>query len=279
MRRYVVFSACAAALGVLAPARASAQQSSVYNWEGFYAGAHLGRAFGGTTFQSAITPGTPASELPDPAIFPSQVSSYSDMNSSVGGIQAGYDLFLSRVLIGIEADASLIKALDSSSVSVASPVSGSVYTFRDDLKSYYITTLRPRIGTPIWRALVYGTGGAALSTLTATNHFTGTGAGLAKPVFENSSVTQAIIGWTAGGGVETRLSSRISLRLEYLYTSFGDVSSDGNKVYPLTPPAPERACGTGGVQRQCFSHKANLDSNTIRLGLNYHLDFASDPLQ
>ena len=56
--------------------------------------------------------------------------------------------------------------------------------------------------------LVYGTGGVAVSRMEVTN--------------AAGSDTNTMVGWTAGAGVDAKLTEQIFGRLEYRYTDFGN---------------------------------------------------------
>jgi outer membrane immunogenic protein len=57
-----------------------------------------------------------------------------------------------------------------------------------------------------------------------------------------------LLGWTAGGGIETMFSPRLSAKLEYLYVDLGR-----GDVIP----------GTAGT-------RGDFRTNIVRAGLNYH---------
>lgn len=110
-------------------------------------------------------------------------------------------------------------------------------------------TARGRLGLLLAPTfLVYGTGGFAYANI-ARN-----GAGF--------SLSGSQTGWSAGGGMEFLLSPAWSMKMEYLYTNVAGtfskyINNYSSTVYPLS------------------NHNA---WNTVRLGLNYHLDFNPSPL-
>ncbi len=69
-------------------------------------------------------------------------------------------------------------------------------------------SLRARAGIALDRFLLYGTGGVAATDLQLT------GGGV--------SDDQALWGWTAGAGVESKLTNNITARVEYRYTDYQD---------------------------------------------------------
>jgi outer membrane immunogenic protein len=69
-------------------------------------------------------------------------------------------------------------------------------------------SLRGRAGyAPNDRLLVYGTAGAAAKSLKVTT-----------PV---SSDQNAVYGWTAGAGIDAKLTDKVFARVEYRYTDYG----------------------------------------------------------
>jgi outer membrane immunogenic protein len=315
MRWIVSLTACAAALGLLASAHdVSAQQNQQqnwsgggYNWSGFYGGGNLGGAFGGSDFLSGLGRGVPFFEgqfypgFADPAtpgIIAAYRNNYVDVKSFTGGVQGGYNFWAGGVLLGIEADLNFLNAKKSKTTTATGfndPVLGAAtYKFTNEIDANYIASLRPRIGIPFGGMLLYATGGVALTTLKYDHHFVGSGGGYANNVIgpfsitENASESATKVGWTLGGGVELPLGPNVSVRTEYLFTKFGNISSDDNKISPLLPNStldfpchtPNANIGTPGgtpsfypppnpTPRQCFDHKADLLLHSLRLGLNF----------
>jgi opacity protein-like surface antigen len=222
------------------------------------------------------------------------------------------------MLIGLEADITLLNgkkrktttAPGLSGVANVDPVDGSdlppsttIYTFNSEIEANYIASVRPRVGVLVGTGLLYATGGVALTTLKYDHSLRASG-GLFNGLFEDAHVSETKVGWTAGGGLELPIASNATLKFEYLFTSFGSISTNDNKIFPLGPfgtilatqqgivleprinDAPEVACGVdtgqgssrffGGpappnpsTPRQCFNHKADFFLHNLRLGLNF----------
>ena len=138
---------------------------------------------------------------------------------------------------------------------VAAP--GVPFTTSSSVETDWLFTARGRLG---WMAtpglLIYGTGGLALTHIKVANAFSesivpnpGSGAG-------SNSVTK--VGWTLGGGVEWKLVSNWTVKAEYLYVDFGNVSSS----LAVT-------CATcAGASSQLIT-SSDLTAHIVRLGLNY----------
>jgi len=185
--------------------------SSAYNWTGFYAGGHLGVAWGNSSWTAA--PGiTGSTNLFQP------IDTFNESGSFFTGIQAGYKYMLpTRVLMGAEIDASFpsfpsLAGLTIGGISnFASPTLGAV--------SYSETvhasgTMRGRIGYAPGDWLFYATGGFAWTynqqTLTQ----------LASGTSQSPFIWR--LGWAVGAGVEVPVAPHWTARLEYLFTDFGN---------------------------------------------------------
>ena len=90
-----------------------------------------------------------------------------------------------------------------------------------------------KVGAPLGDTLVYGTAGAAMTSLRDTSSAEGPDGW--KP------------GWLLGAGVEQKFNEQISGRVEYNYTRTGDVRSFN---------------GTS-------TNETNLSDHTIKAGVNY----------
>ena len=196
----------------------------VYDWTGLYFGGHVGYARGKA--QTTLTD------------FNTQPDNFgSSFGSLTGGIQAGYNyVFPSRILLGVEADASFMNYLSADDVawSRATAVANTAE------KVDYMATLRGRLGYAFPHWMIYATGGYAWSL----------GRYLQNPGLTDD-IDKALHlhgGWALGGGAEFAISRNWTARLEYLYRTFGH----GDVTFPS---------GT--------SVESSFDVQSVRLGLNY----------
>ena len=223
-----------------------------YNWNGFYAGGHLGVAWGNSNW---TTPNGPSGSTN----FFQPIDTFNEGGSWLEGIQGGYSYMLpNRWLIGGEVDASfpsfqtLPSGVNPFGVSVGgtssftSPTLGAV-SFTETMLSE--GTVRARFGYAPGHWLFYVTGGFAWS-------------------YDQQSLTQVAtgnaetpflwrLGWTAGAGVEAPIAPHWTARLEYLFKDYGRFTS----LY------------SGGAQ----PISSNLTLNELRFGLNYQ--FGGNPAQ
>jgi high affinity Mn2+ porin len=225
------------------------------DWTGWYVGAHVGVTRGFSDWSSTpIGPGGPASngsfDLPFHFDFMAGTGSY------VAGLQGGYNrVFPSRLMLGVEADASFPNSdvVNPFSVrgsqTVSSPLIGQV-TYSEAVIHH--GSIRGRIGYAFDQFLLYGTGGFAWTYDQVTrSQEVSPASGLVAAGTEEPALFWRL-GWAAGIGVEIPVTKRWSAKAEFLETGFG------------------RKTTQFGVTADAFT--SDLAMQSIRFGLNYHLD-------
>ena len=214
-----------------------------FNWTGFYAGGHLGYAWGSSNWTGPSVAGS--LDLAQP------VDTFAETGSFFEGLQAGYNYMLpNRVVIGAEIDASFPAFQNLAGISIGgisnftSPTLGAVSYSETVLSS---GTVRGRIGYAPGNWLFYATGGFAWSydQLTLTQL---TGGATDMPFLWR-------LGWAAGAGVEVPILPHWTARLEYLFTDYGTSSV-------LFANAGQR-------------FNSDFSPQELRAGLNYQ--FGNDP--
>src|SRR5208282_3893313 len=89
-----------------------------FNWTGFYAGGHLGYAWGSSNW-TASTPGVPIPSLSGSFGLFQPFDGFKDTGSFFEGLQAGYNYMLpNRLVIGGEADVSFPSFPNGAGISV-----------------------------------------------------------------------------------------------------------------------------------------------------------------
>jgi high affinity Mn2+ porin len=251
---FVMAMGGARAIGADGPTYKPVKTSAVarhYDWTGLYVGSNFGYATGYSRW-SATEPGMAIPALAGSLDLFKAFDGFKGTGSYYLGLQGGYNyMFGSRLLIGIEADASFPSNIHGIQT-ISSTLTGQA-TYEQMVQ--WSNTVRGRIGYAPGHWLVYATGGLAWTY----DQFTRTqivgasdpssvapGQGTAEPKF-----IVGRRGWAAGGGIELALSSKWTARLEYLYTQFGvrDVYFPG--------------------AAQAFD--SNLSVQSIRLGFNYRI--------
>lgn len=181
------------------------------NWQGVYGGVHLGYGFG-------------TAEVGQP------LSVSTDNSGGLGGFHLGYNWQNGAWLLGVEGDLSASWANGTATNTSGVEVSAG---------TAWLSSMRVRGGYTFGSLLLYGTGGVALSrtTLAVTD---GSWAGKADDL---------LMGWVIGAGIDYKLSSNISTRIEALHYRFSD------KEIPAF----------GGIVPY------SADQTVIRAGLTLHL--------
>lgn len=178
--------------GQVAAADLSVIPQSVFNWGGFYAGAHLGGGWADSDI--SFTNGNATSP---------------DGNGVLGGLQIGYNYMMTpQWLIGIEGDFTWT-GIDGSAV-CPNPV------FACDFDVDWLASIRGRLGYVWDNVMLYGTVGVAFASTDYNAYTIATGV----PFGPGSSVDQT--GIAAGAGIAFALTPNLTGRVEYLYYGFDD---------------------------------------------------------
>jgi outer membrane immunogenic protein len=157
----------------------------VYNWTGFYAGAHAGVG-------------------------------WSDGDSGfIGGGQVGFNYQINQWVLGVEGDIAGTTIKDSVSATVVGP--GAVLTGNAEASLDWVSTLAPRVGYAFNNWLVYGKVGGAWA------HASGTvSTAINGMQFGSISVDETVSGWMLGIGAEYALSNNWTAKIEYNMMDFGN---------------------------------------------------------
>ena len=197
------------------PPRPYADKMGDVNWSGAYGG-----VFGGG---ATLTPKTKGG---------AGGSTKFDASGALGGLYAGTNFMVyNRVMLGFEGTT----AYTDISGSGAEPGG------RTSFRNYVQADLRGRAGYAFGNVLPFVAAGVVFGRSEQIDQATGSQRGRV-----NSEA------FTVGGGLDYRITERVSLRGEYLY-----VSSFNNKLVSLN------GCGT------C---KQDYDGNIFRIGAAYHFE-------
>jgi high affinity Mn2+ porin len=217
---------------------------AAYDWSGFYAGGHLGYAWG-SSYWTGTTPAAPAPSSSGSIDLFQPFDAFKDTGSYFEGLQAGYNYMLpNRVVVGAEADVSFPSFPNSAGISIGgtstlSPASVASGSYSETVLSF--GTVRGRIGYAPGSWLFYATGG-----------FAWTYDQLSLTLLANGTTEAPFLwrlGWAAGAGIEVPVAAHWTARLEYLFTDY-DISS---------------VTFLSGAQRI----DSNLSLQELRAGLNY----------
>jgi outer membrane immunogenic protein len=194
----------------------------LFSWTGFYAGANVGYGWGSGEGDIAIN-GVGSGPLSG------------DSTGFLGGVQAGYNWQLSAIVFGAEAD------LQYSTTKGDISGSPGASTLTAETRDPWFGTFRGRLGYASDRWLMYLTGGGVYGESKLSGTVSPGGGG-------GFDASQTYWSWTFGGGFETSMWDRWSIKLEYLYVGT-----------PSDLPVPPR---TAAINYDVTSH-------IVRTGLNY----------
>lgn len=176
----------------LSPAIVGDRAAELRDWSGAYVGASVGYGKGVADRQFADLPFTYAED---------------DLSGMLGGVQTGYNIQISNLLLGIEGN------IDWAALST----SGAPDALPRDIN--WMAGVVGRVGFVSDRVAVYGMAGLVAADTTVES-FLGEGA------------TAVETGWTVGVGIEAMLTGNMSVKLEYAHSSFE------TDRYDFTDPAP-----------------------------------------
>jgi outer membrane immunogenic protein len=217
-----------------------------HSWAGFYLGGNAGYGWSNNRVDgiSTIVDGAAVN-------FP---SARFGADGALAGGQVGYNWQSARWIVGVEADlqwTNIERDLRFPQSFFGIP-SGDYHTdVSSELK--YFGTARGRIGYAFdaaWRPMIYATAGVAYGRVESTLSFPYTSG---APLQYTASDSRNHVGWTLGAGLESRLTERLSAKLEYLYVDFGQE----NYKFRITGTAD-------------WNWREGLDFHVVRFGLNYH---------
>lgn len=165
------------------------------------------------------------------------------MTGALGGALIGYNFALSQfgfapgnpLIVGVEGDIAGSTLSGSSSTCGSG---GALHTCGGNI--YAMSDIRARLGLPLGQFLPFIAGGLAVDDIRAYDDLYGV------------SATRWQAGWTAGAGLEYKVTDQLSLRVEYLYQDFGRQT-----YFDIVPGIPERI---------------RTDANIVRAGIVWNFE-------
>ena len=127
----------------------------------------------------------------------------------------------------------------------------------DNAELNFMGTLRGRAGLAVENALIYVTAGAAFGSGDREEQYVDPGDGPGEEEGVRWHGEDFRVGWVAGVGAEYMVTCHWTVRLETLYTNFGDDTDHGN-VFGDRDPDDE-----------AYRYKFDDELWNVRLGLNY----------
>jgi outer membrane immunogenic protein len=235
-------------------------------WSGFYFGANGGYGETESISGIALTTGPITGGHTITASLPGF-----DEKGAFGGGQAGFNWQRDHIVFGIETDlqASAIqsdKTVNPALTTTYTGGAGAIIKAGGPLLNTHLAasedwfgTVRGRLGYAYDNVLLYVTGGFAYAGVNEVANTTIVGI---LPLAQ-ASKHGVDTGWVLGGGFEYKASQNWSFKVEYQYIDLGTDHLTGSAVafVPLN------------------SNNLNNDISTVRLGINYHVAPAYEPLK
>lgn len=178
---------------------------SVYDWSGFYLGAHAGWAFGSGDQDITV----------DSLGFLDPEFAAIDISGGFVGATAGFNHQMDSIVFGVEGDVAW------------AGISGYTNTNNDpdddgfETTVDWLATLRGRVGYAVDSFLLYGTGGLAVAGIGVENG--DVDGDVFDPITGTASTSLTGVGFVAGAGVEVAVTENISVKAEYNYYDFGTI--------------------------------------------------------
>ncbi|NWH07363.1 MAG: porin family protein [Alphaproteobacteria bacterium] len=255
--RILIGISAALVIGLASPASADPAI-----WDGFYIGANAG--YGWQDSEFVMEEGGAWSTV-DPqiqSVIADGGTGDMDADGILGGIHGGFNFAFDRWVAGFEADISFTSLEDTRTEGpLTEPVNNLDFTFRQDIKTTYLATLRPRFGLSIKQTLFFVTGGLAVAEVEVGSAITGQLDPMATgPDYTSyGSTTDTLFGWTIGAGFEEMFAPNWSFKAEYNYYDFEDATFSSNSTAAAYPGYSE-------------SVDVDLDMHVVRAGISYHFN-------
>jgi outer membrane immunogenic protein len=227
-----------------------------HNFKGLYVGGYLGATAGRSDVSTSTVPSSYFDSSSAAAISVGGARKV-DSSGFTGGGTFGYNWQWDKIVPGFETDFGAMALNDrTTSTGAYACCPGAGFTFNQRVQTDWIWTLRPRLGFTTHRAMIYGTGGMAVTNLTYSFDFADT---FASGANASTRAETFHLGWTGGAGVEFSTSPHWRIKGEYLYASFGQLSGTSNNLSNGGAKFPDAV----------FTHTADLRTHHFRFGFSY----------
>jgi len=229
--------------------------SSVYDWSGLYAGAHIGAGWNNSNTNSYIT-STGAFDKNE-----------SDTNQGIlGGIQFGYNYQINNYVLGLEGNATL-RNINGSSTSYNT--NGNQIVDVKKVNDLAEGSILAKVGYSFDSILPYVTAGIGFGSkdIKRTQYATASSSGAAPafsttPVFTEAN-TETLTGLVLGAGFDYAIDKSWSLDTRYSYTKWNDSHNSNplalSSIYNYVAP---------GVSNGRDSY-TNSNEQSLAIGINY----------
>jgi opacity protein-like surface antigen len=243
------------------------------NWTGFYAGGNVGGDW--SKFPGSVSVGaTPAGALPGSAAIAGSTATLNNSfrgSPTIGG-QFGYNWQLpSNWVLGGEIQFNGTNNERTTNLSSAFPFPTPNFIPGDTFKasSAWYGSARAKLGYAWGPVLPYVTGGVAFADVTLKSSFPSTTAGGFFFPSSTGKISDTLVGWTAGMGIDYSLTPSWSLGAEYRYADYGSTTGSLGKLTTLVSPA--------GAVTEPISGRVGVNSHSLEVKINYHFGAPPPP--
>lgn len=207
----------------------------VCDWTGFYVGAALGAGWNSYDLSGYDVIVDQPAMIFNPVTFTIPGHDFGDDANFIGGGQLGYNRQFGHFVIGVEGDFQSnndehTRTFVPPTVNQSSFIFGSTTDLISvrRVETNWLGSARGRVGFAAGCFLIYGTGGAAFTSIDARAYDTATSTFfIGNTTFgtdfdaNNARDHDRRVGWTAGGGVEWMARRWLSVGVEYRHADFG----------------------------------------------------------
>jgi outer membrane immunogenic protein len=248
--------------------KAPAPVAATYDWTGLYFGGHIGGGWETQTFSD------PSGWLSNISLivcgFVSGPGSQEVSSSSfLGGVQAGANYQIGRLVLGSEFDVSWSSLNSSFSGSLPkAPGAPAALNSTESFTSstHWIATATTRLGVARDTWLFYGKAGAAWAGTINNVSMVDTFAGVPSNAGLAGGLSDTRVGWTLGTGIEWAFARNWTTKLEYDYMDFG------TKVENIVTSGSNGGFGTNAPIAANLPVSVSQSVSMVKWGVNYKFD-------
>jgi len=251
----------------------------VWNWTGFYIGAHGGGVWGRADISHSAILAPAGQAFPiDAAAVTTASSPNLRPNGWLAGGHVGYNMQTGNFVWGLEGDLSWFRLRGNAAGTFPFPSTlpggalgppTQTFSVATSMSTDWLATFRARAGFTAGNALFYVTGGGAVTNENLTQTVL-----LLSGTTLTSGINETRLGWAAGGGIEYMFTPNWTMRAEYLHLDFGTASGSGVANIP-TGVLGNLQCSAantvviGPATYTGCSISQRLTAEVVKVGLTY----------
>lgn len=236
--------------------------------DGTWTGAYVGISGGYTDAKSDQTVALSGTWSTESAGLQSYVTGFYPSNAKVQDVnyggQIGYNYQTSGgMVVGLEADVSALSGKETIArpLTATTPFPALSYAVTNTFDPKVTYGIKGKLGFASGDTMFYAAGGWGWTNADIALDITSNGG-----YHKTANLSHTFDGWEAGGGIEQRLGTNMSVRLDYTYSDQGDVSF-------ATIYAPGSSFNNPGatppiVYTETFTQ--DLRMHLVRVGFNFH---------